>query len=71
MRVDPNYFRPTETDTLLGDASNAAKILGWKPKITIDEMIDEMIEYDLDQAKRLIKLREVGFNVSSKSPNDY
>lgn len=44
--VDSKYFRPSEVDTLLGDASKARKILGWSPTITIDELVAEMMESD-------------------------
>ena len=45
--VDKNYYRPTEVDLLIGDASKANKMLGWKPKYTLDELISEMILSDL------------------------
>ncbi len=63
IQVDPGYFRPTEVETLLGDPSKAKDELGWIPEITLDEMVKEMIEYDLDQAKRHALLKEHGFNV--------
>ena len=44
--IDPKYFRPTEVDLLLGDASKANEILGWKPNTTINELLREMVEYD-------------------------
>ena len=47
IKIDPRYFRPTEVETLLGDASKANKKLGWKPKITFKELIKEMICEDL------------------------
>jgi GDPmannose 4,6-dehydratase len=47
IKIDPRYFRPTEVETLLGDASKANKKLGWKPKITFKELIKEMIYEDL------------------------
>lgn len=47
VRIDPNYYRPTEVPLLLGDYSKAKSVLGWSPKVTIDELIDEMIGYDL------------------------
>jgi GDPmannose 4,6-dehydratase len=50
VAVDPLYFRPTEVDTLLGDASLAREKLGWQPKTTLDQMIKEMVESDLKQA---------------------
>lgn len=47
IKVDPRYFRPTEVDTLLGDATLAAENLGWKPVISFDELVAEMVEHDM------------------------
>jgi GDPmannose 4,6-dehydratase len=52
IRVDPAYYRPTEVDHLLGDASKARVKLGWKPKITFDELVCEMVNADLALAKK-------------------
>ena len=52
VEVDPRYFRPTEVETLLGDASKAREKLGWTPKITFEEMVQEMMQTDLELAKR-------------------
>ena len=52
VRVDPRYFRPTEVETLLGDAGKARRILGWQPKTSFDELVSEMILRDLEIAKR-------------------
>src|SRR4051812_4006335 len=52
VEVDPRYFRPTEVDYLLGDASKAHKTLGWKPKVTFKDLAKMMIESDLKIAKR-------------------
>ena len=49
--VDSKYFRPTEVETLLGDASKAKRILGWEPEISFDELVTEMVVYDLAEAK--------------------
>lgn len=57
VEVDPFYFRPTEVETLLGDASKARKELGWEPSITFEEMVDEMIEHDLIEAKQILLLQ--------------
>jgi GDPmannose 4,6-dehydratase len=57
--VDEKYFRPTEVETLLGDPSKAAKILGWKPEITVEEMVDEMILHDLKEAKKEVYLKGI------------
>ena len=51
VAVDPQYFRPTEVETLLGDASKAKQLLGWEPEITFDELVTEMVVYDLAEAK--------------------
>ena len=50
--VDPRYFRPTEVETLLGDASNAKEKLGWTPKISFDELVKEMVSVDFKEAQR-------------------
>ncbi len=63
VRVDPAYFRPTEVDTLLGDPTKAHKKLGWKPKISFKDMIEEMTLYDLEQAARDALCLESGFPV--------
>ena len=47
VRVDAEYFRPSEVETLCGDASKARKELGWLPRITFDELVSEMMEHDL------------------------
>ena len=47
VRIDPRYFRPTEVDLLIGDASKAKRVLGWAPTTTIDALIIEMVEADL------------------------
>ena len=52
VRVDPRYFRPTEVETLLGDASKAHRLLGWKPKISFAELVSEMAAADLEAARK-------------------
>ena len=52
IKVDKRYFRPTEVETLLGDYSKAKIKLGWQPKISFEMMVQEMIEKDLELAKR-------------------
>ena len=51
VKVDPRYFRPFELEALKGDAARARAELGWQPKITFDELVDEMVEEDLRLAK--------------------
>jgi GDPmannose 4,6-dehydratase len=65
VRVDPSYYRPAEVETLLGDPSKAHQELGWQPTTTLDEMVAEMIEHDLDQARQKALLRESGFAIST------
>lgn len=64
IRIDPHYFRPTEVETLLGDPTKAKEKLGWVPKITLDELVGEMVAYDLDKAKQHALLRSKGFRVT-------
>lgn len=62
VEVDPQYFRPTEVDILLGDSSKAQKALGWKPKVSFDQLIDMMIASDMELAKKEKTLVEAGFS---------
>jgi GDPmannose 4,6-dehydratase len=64
VEVDPRYFRPSEVETLLGDSSVAKKELGWEPQISFRQMIQEMIEHDLESARRHALLLSHGFKVS-------
>jgi GDPmannose 4,6-dehydratase len=59
IEVDPRYFRPTETDALLGDPSKARQRLGWRHKVTFDELVREMVESDLAEMRRDGGLRNV------------
>jgi len=52
VAVDPRYYRPTEVETLLGDATRAKEELGWEPEISFDEMVEEMASEDLREAQR-------------------
>ncbi len=64
IKVDPRYFRPTEVETLLGDPSKAKEKLGWEPTTSFEELVTEMVDYDLDKAKRFSLLKRRGFDVS-------
>ena len=63
VRVDPRYFRPAEVDSLLGDASRIRERLGWKPEITFDALVREMVEADLALAKRDALVAKEGYKV--------
>lgn len=69
VKIDPRYFRPTEVETLLGDPTKAKEKLGWVPEVTLDEMIQEMVDYDLDQAKRHALLKQHGYHVALGKEN--
>jgi GDPmannose 4,6-dehydratase len=64
VKVDPAYFRPTEVETLLGDAEKAKIKLGWIPEISFDELVQEMIDHDLKEAKKNAFLKENGYELS-------
>lgn len=64
VKIDPRYFRPAEVETLLGDPSKAKEKLGWVPRITLDEMVKEMVADDLDKARQHALLKSQGFKVS-------
>jgi GDPmannose 4,6-dehydratase len=61
VRIDPRYFRPTEVDSLLGDASKARRQLGWAPKVTFAELVREMVESDWRLAQRDALVEREGF----------
>jgi GDPmannose 4,6-dehydratase len=61
VAVDPMYFRPSEVDTLLGDASKAREKLGWEPRIQFQDMVREMVCHDLEEARRDAFCRKQGF----------
>ena len=64
IRVDPRYFRPTEVDQLMGDSSKGLKKLGWIPEISLEEMIEEMINEDKNKALEESLLLKKGFKVN-------
>ena len=63
VAVDPNYFRPTEVETLLGDPGKARDRLGWQPEISFDEMVREMVAHDLQDGAREAICRRSGFPI--------
>lgn len=60
VRIDPRYYRPTEVDLLLGDCTKAKTKLGWKPEVTLEELVKIMVESDMKTAQREKVLRENG-----------
>jgi len=61
VAVDPGYFRPTEVDNLLGDASKAREKLGWEPRISFKQLISEMVTEDMKEAQKDNLCRQEGF----------
>jgi GDPmannose 4,6-dehydratase len=61
VKIDPRYFRPTEVDSLLGDASKARARLGWKAEIPFDQLVREMVDSDLEIARRDALVAREGF----------
>ena len=65
IKVDPRYFRPAEVDFLLGESKKAREILGWTPKISLEELIKEMIHKDKEEAQKEAILKASGFKINS------
>ncbi len=63
IKIDERYFRPTEVETLLGDASKAHEILGWKPKISFRNLVEEMVQEDYKISKRNELIRNSGYSI--------
>jgi GDPmannose 4,6-dehydratase len=63
VAVDPRYYRPTEVETLLGDASKARRDLGWVAKVSFGELVKEMVEEDLKIAEKDALVRKHGYSV--------
>jgi GDPmannose 4,6-dehydratase len=60
VEVDPRYFRPAEVELLIGDPTKAKEVLGWEPRVTLEEMIGIMMQHDLAEAKNNIKHAQIG-----------
>ena len=59
--VDPKYFRPTEVDILVGDPSKAKNELGWEPKISLEELVEDMMKSDLKLMQKDLDLKRLGY----------
>jgi GDPmannose 4,6-dehydratase len=62
VAVDPRYFRPSEVETLLGDPSYAHERLGWKPTVSFEDLVKEMVDADLQTAERDQLVKKHGYN---------
>ena len=63
VEIDPRYFRPTEVESLLGDATKAKEKLGWQPKVGFKELVSEMVREDLKEAERDQLCKKEGFRI--------
>jgi GDPmannose 4,6-dehydratase len=66
VAIDPRYLRPTEVDTLLGDASRARELLGWQPKVSFDQLVAEMAREDLKSAERDALVERHGYSAAAR-----
>jgi GDPmannose 4,6-dehydratase len=67
VRIDRRYFRPAEVDSRLGDASKAHAVLGWRPKTSFSKLVSEMVESDLEIARRDQLISKSGFKVARRN----
>jgi GDPmannose 4,6-dehydratase len=65
VEIDPRYFRPAEVESLCGDATKAREKLGWQPKISFEELVKEMVKFDLEEAKKEVHLQNGGFKIKN------
>ncbi|MDR2522616.1 MAG: GDP-mannose 4,6-dehydratase [Synergistaceae bacterium] len=63
VEVDPTYFRPTEVDLLLGDPSKAERLLGWKRKVSFENLVRRMVRYDLELFRKNALIRDAGYKI--------
>ena len=63
--VDPKYFRPTEVDILVGDPSKAKNELGWEPKISLEELVEDMMKSDLKLMQKDLDLKKLGYETKN------
>jgi len=63
VAVDPRYFRPTEVDLLIGDATKAKEKLGWVPQFTLEELVKDMMQSDLKLMHKDQYLNEGGYEI--------
>ena len=66
VRIDPRYFRPTEVDALLGDPSKAWAMLGWRAEVAFSQLVAEMVDEDLEHARRDAMIRQHGYRVPTR-----
>jgi GDPmannose 4,6-dehydratase len=70
VKIDPRYFRPSEVDSLQGDATKARETLGWSPRVDLDGLVRMMAEHDLELARQEQTLRAAGHTISRRNSDD-
>ena len=65
VAVDPRYFRPTEVELLLGNPAKAERVLGWKRRVSFDELVKRMVSYDMNLVEKDAAIKDAGFEVDS------
>jgi len=65
VKIDPRYFRPTEVDILLGDATKAKQTLGWTPEVSFETLVDMMMAHDVNDQLKNVHLKNGGFDVKN------
>ncbi|MEM9019354.1 MAG: GDP-mannose 4,6-dehydratase [Planctomycetota bacterium] len=64
VHIDPRYYRPAEVDELLGDRTKATRVLGWSPKVSVEQLATMMVEHDMELAAQERTLLDAGHNVT-------
>ena len=68
IAIDPNYFRPTEVELLIGDSTKAQQTLNWKPKYDLKSLVKEMVQEDVKLFEKDLYLKEGGHSINT--PNE-
>ena len=71
VRIDPKYFRPTEVDLLIGDCTKAKTVLGWKQEVSIDQLVEEMVDCDMKSAESDLRFYKLGGDRMSEENEEF
>ena len=66
VKIDPNYFRPTEVDLLIGDPTKSKTKLGWKPKYDLNSLVEEMMREDVKLFQKALHLIKAGHKITNQ-----
>ncbi len=66
VKVDPRYYRPTEVELLIGDATKARTKLDWEPKYSLEDLVKEMVASDVESFRKELLLKESGFAIKNQ-----